>query len=517
MHVNVSPEWHAVSSEGVRCVVRGNAWHGNSYIRGKELADFFCGVAARNNQDTLQSVLRSLKGTFAAIIIGKRHTWLVADRIRSIPLFYAVAHGALYAGADRVNVRAVYEFLAAGYCLQARTLYEGLFQLMAGEYLLFDATEGTCSLVTYYRYPHHEQKEVDEVRLLARAHEAFLSAFKRLMSELEGRTAVVPLSGGIDSRLVAVMLKRLGHSPCVCISYGVPGNWESRISKRVAESLGMKWIFVPYSRKMWRAIAGSKRWSGFFYGHDNLCALQHGDDWPAVKTLREKGQIPDDAVFVPGHTGDFISGGHLQYIFSGGHAGVTSPEYCAEKLIRKHLSLNARLLADPACLGMFQEDIKRFFTAQGGKTAQQNADAYEQWEWRERQAKFIINAVRSYEDWGYEWRVPLWDAEIMHLWSQVPLHYKRDKKLYHAFIAEHDASDVFAGSFSRPKLHRKRRLGVLRRYLDYFRDPKGIYGAYDYVTVSIRHRHRRNVNSIFSEDYIAHVLGKEWLNPGRAG
>ena len=51
------------------------------------------------------------------------------------------------------------------------------------------------------------------------------------------------------------------------------------------------------------------------------------------------------------------------------------------------------------------------------------ADAFEAWEWQERQAKFIVNSVRVYDFWGHDWWMPLWDAGFMRFWQGVPLEF----------------------------------------------------------------------------------------------
>ena len=38
--------------------------------------------------------------------------------------------------------------------------------------------------------------------------------------------------------------------------------------------------------------------------------------------------------------------------------------------------------------------------------------ALEAWDSRERVSKYIVNSVRAYEFWGYDWWVPFWDAEF---------------------------------------------------------------------------------------------------------
>ena len=52
-------------------------------------------------------------------------------------------------------------------------------------------------------------------------------------------------------------------------------------------------------------------------------------------------------------------------------------------------------------------------------TAEQAADTFECWDCQERQAKFIVNSVRAYEFFGFEWRLPLFDAELMDFWSRI--------------------------------------------------------------------------------------------------
>ena len=53
------------------------------------------------------------------------------------------------------------------------------------------------------------------------------------------------------------------------------------------------------------------------------------------------------------------------------------------------------------------------------ETPEDAQDAFEVWDWQERQAKWIVNSVRNYEFYGYEWRMPLWYNEIMDYWPHT--------------------------------------------------------------------------------------------------
>ena len=48
----------------------------------------------------------------------------------------------------------------------------------------------------------------------------------------------------------------------------------------------------------------------------------------------------------------------------------------------------------------------------------------------ERQSKFIVNANRVYEYFGYRHMVPLWDGELVDFFSKLPLKYKIKRNFY---------------------------------------------------------------------------------------
>ena len=49
---------------------------------------------------------------------------------------------------------------------------------------------------------------------------------------------------------------------------------------------------------------------------------------------------------------------------------------------------------------------------------------FEEYSWKERQTKFIINSVRCYEFYGYKYLVPLWDKDLASFFRKVNLKHK---------------------------------------------------------------------------------------------
>jgi asparagine synthase (glutamine-hydrolysing) len=62
----------------------------------------------------------------------------------------------------------------------------------------------------------------------------------------------------------------------------------------------------------------------------------------------------------------------------------------------------------------------------------------------ERQAKFIINSVRAYEFFGYEWRMPFWDTELINFFLKVPMKYRINQDLYKKYARDR----LFSGELS---------------------------------------------------------------------
>lgn len=206
------------------------------------------------------------------------------------------------------------EFLVTGYVTGPDILFDRISQVQAGEYLVYDKRDGSLAKHFYHRFWHGSYFLDSEEDLLDRLDEIFVCISQRLIESTEGRQIMVPLSGGLDSQTVVAMLKWLGVEDVICFNYGKKGNREADISRQVAEALGYQWYFVEYTKdKLYDNYYSDEMQRYREYG-GNLVSLPHTQDFFAIKELEGEGKIPENVVFVPGHSGDMISGG---YIFMG--------------------------------------------------------------------------------------------------------------------------------------------------------------------------------------------------------
>ena len=420
-------------------IVNGCGAHtrGHVYYEGRLYSAMdLCRLIASMALSEIEIEITKFNGLFSFVKMNDNEIVLAVDHIRSMPLFYAFEDGNVYVSDDAfwilkqlsvvtLDEDAAEEFLVTGHVAGNETLYRQIKQVQAGEMVRMRTRVdkgGEINAFRYFLYRRDKEKELntDRETLLTMLDNVLQKVFERAIKVLNGRTAVIPLSGGYDSRLVAMMLKRSGYENVVCFSYGVPGNMDSEVSGIIAESLGYKWFFVEYSKKAWKKWYESDKMRKYEVFSSGLASLPHFQDWPAVMELRNKGWIPPDSVFMPGHSAAF--------------ALYIPVKLAGEKNVLKAILLRFYIL-NPYSFeqrNVFEERIRSFLNAFATSydTFEKLASFYQCWLWQEREAKFIGNSVRVYEFWGYDWLMPLWDLELTSFLSRLPLEHYLNRRLY---------------------------------------------------------------------------------------
>jgi asparagine synthase (glutamine-hydrolysing) len=442
-----------------RLILTPETWarHGLAYARGQafdsegkllraaELAALFEPLSDRDGWLTAAA---ALNGSFAVVRVDDSQIHAAVDRLRGFPLFFAHIDGGMVVADTAHAIAALLprptldpvcarEFRLTGYVTGSRTLIDGLCQIPAGHCLWHRFADALPpSLQRYYEFQHRSfftEGDATLTRDLVDVHER---VFRRLLRDVGDRPIVVPLSGGYDSRLIGVMLRDLGCRDVLCYSYGTHGNWESRISHELATYLGFRWTMVAYTAASWSTWAATPEFQHYFRHAGNLTAVSHIQDWPAVYELKRRGELPSGAVFVPGHSGDFLAGSHVPKWYPS--RTQLSRADILRSLFDVHFSLWDWPADDAVALrGELAERIEQVTGPIAESTPEKAADTFEYWDLQERQAKFIVNSVRVYESFDYEWRLPLFDAELMDFWARVPLRGRVGRRLYFEFVRAH--------------------------------------------------------------------------------
>jgi asparagine synthase (glutamine-hydrolysing) len=424
--------WH--SKDG--CHVRGFLHTANNqFLSGETLVDYFL---QPNNFSGFIRLVTEADGMFSVILIREGEAFMASDRIRTFPLFYAVSgqNGVLSDSVDKIheikgdwklNPTAAIEFQATGYVTGRETLSEDVFQVQAGEAILIEPDKIQQRLYATYQTNQADHHSFDD--LLNSLEGMTGKVFKRLTGSLQGRTAVIALSGGYDSRFIAAMLKRSGYRKLICFTYGREGNPDMIISKRVADSLGFQWIPVVYTDNLVEGYLQDDAFYDYVRYTSNWVSMFFMQEYFAIRYLKEQQLVPEDSVFIPGHSADFFAGS--QFIKHGIAAGDESTKEISKRI----WDIKYNLCKPP-------HDTRQVMMARICRTLMekrylddaQSWSVYEDWDLKEKLSKFIVNSCNIYAWFGYEYRLPFYDVAFLHFFRDVPYEFKLNKKLYDTFL-----------------------------------------------------------------------------------
>ncbi|WP_432407029.1 hypothetical protein [Wukongibacter sp. M2B1] len=433
MKLDISSDWEQYKEIYAKAKVFINEKFFNSY----EFAKYISKI----DFDNLEAELSKVNGFFSFIKKEKNKCIIVSDRVRSIPLFYT-KDSSVYVTDNLYDteLKKTYndvsklELLLTGCVSGSDTLYEGINQTQAGEIITIQNDKIHSKF--YFKLEHdfniNEGLSIDD---LIDSHLDILKVvFQRLIRYADGRTIVIPLSGGYDSRLTALMMKKLSYDNVITFTFGREKNGESILSKQVANDLEYPWIFIPYTNKYTNEVYNTRDHEEYESLPDNLFNICQDRDWPAVWELKKKGLVPKDSVFVPGYSGDFLAA------FMRPQCWETNGEFneniIADAIIDKHYIMWRRKK------DFVKKNIKLYYKLITQIKQNRTSTFYEAinnlkyWEFLQIQVKYIINAVKVYEFWGYDWWMPLWDKEYMDFWLKIPYKYLEDRRLYNQTVAE---------------------------------------------------------------------------------
>jgi len=463
-----------------------------------------------------------LHGHFSLIYEDSEKTILITDKVGSIPLSFSVVNHTFYIAEEGhellaknnesfQNVLGVTCFEMCGYTIGGHSLYRNISVLRAGEILTIKNQKQSVS--KYYSYTpwNTSNKTYEEFQGLLE--QVTLKIFNNLILSIEGRQVVVPISGGVDSRLVLSSLKKLGYANVVCFSYGKKNNFEAKIGRAVAEKMGFPWYFVPLSRSSIKNHIQSKVYQRYLQFSDNFSSLPFFQDNFAIQHLKNKKIIDSNAVFVNGNSGDFISGGHQWSVARNIDEDISLKTSLIKAFIVKHCSLWPDLLTPKRCQrieNLLESEIDEINQP---VTTLAASGIFERLEFENRQSKFVISGQRNYEFYGHEWRLPLWDDLYLEFWQKVPIEFKNEQKLYKETWLSLNWGEVWHDIPINQKnitprwvipirLMFKLLLAVFgrkawqkfdRRFFSYFTESLGLFGQWSYFDIAFNRRDARNI------------------------
>ena len=463
LHIAIEAEF------GWRKIARGSAivWvkgylNGGGFT-GTEFAAHADGLIASigvGDAGNIGRFLRLLDGHFALCISTPAGVLAAVDRVRSIPLAYARnstglaiddqasrLRGRLELSLLDIDPDAALAFAMSGYTIGPATLYKGIRQLLPGEFLLCQTGQAAPSLHRYalYRPWRCEARRRDV--LLRELADVTLGILEKLARSATGRQILVPLSAGMDSRLIVSGLAHLGYRNVTCFSYGAKDNYEAAAAKTIAAHLGYGWFFVPFTRRFVRTAFLGDDHRIYHEFADNAAATPVEHDFLALLRMNRAAWVDKDAILVNGQSGDYITGAHIPPSLSKFPLPKDREKRDAivfDAIVAKHYDLWPDLRT--------QANLRRIKTMLWTELEQDQVPfddpetsyaLYEFSEFQNRQCKYVVAGQRAYEFFGHEWRLPLWDKDYLEFWERAPLSAKVDRNLFRAMLEQKNWGGVW--------------------------------------------------------------------------
>ncbi len=396
--------------------------------------------------------VHSQNSTFALAFISRSFVIACVDHVRSIPLFFQVNDDQFALGSNPIlfsskralsnDKNLVAEFLLTGYLHGKATLSPDIQCLEPGEILEWDFKSKTVAIDQYFSYfPQSSYYKRNFNELFEEFDVVLNEIFSDLYSRKQNLPIWIPLSGGLDSRLILAKSLEHGFEDITTFSYGTSGNHEIGKARTLTRELGVRWHCWP---------ATSARYSRNLFAHDDrrkyvdysagLQATPVYLDYEAITGMRRAELIPDHACVINGYSGDFLFGGHIPETF----AFDPSLNTLVDAVLSKHCS-HFNLDVFPDALARIRDNlVDQFSTLSDINTLETIAAAYENWEWRERQPKAVINGQRLYEFYGLDWALPFWDKRLLLFWAKIPVQWKINQQFHVQYLKKYNYLGMFA-------------------------------------------------------------------------
>jgi len=395
------------------------------YIQGPSLFKYLANTLT--GAESVRETAKGLNGVYTFIFIAEETLFLFSDKTRFFPIYYHLNGQTvsvtdepvtLISEKDRLDKISCAEYQCTGFVTGSDTLIEDIKQVGAAALINFNGDKISQENQFSYRVSldqlKHYKDPCNEMKL------TMDNAATRFINSIGDNTPVVPLSGGFDSRLIACILKERGYENTVCYTFG-KYNKEVEISKRVAEKLGFKWYFIDYSEiETKRNLLNLEDFHSYYPYASRLTSMFFLMEYTALEVLRNKALIPDNSVFLPGHSGDLLGGSQFIKNFK---TNIQPNEIASQILKTKYIYYP------------IPNKQKSVFKARVNSSLAIDEDSLgysimEDWDIKEKIAKFIFNASQVYTYFGYNARFFFWDRDLVEFFRTLPPEHKEYKILY---------------------------------------------------------------------------------------
>ena len=381
------------------------------------------------------------------------------DHIRSFPVFYTAGpEKALISndarlilsslGSAEIDETSLLEFCTAGFVTGSDTLYKEIKCLQPGEFLFHRGDDEILNPRRYYQYRPLPDTTLNAESNILQLGNILDKIIVDVIKRAGGRPIWVPLSAGLDSRIILCKLHEHGYQNLHTFTYGPKYNFEALHASKVAKTLNVPWHYIDLNSAECRRIFKEKSRKEYSDFADGLKTAPSFREFTALKSAKQKNLIPADAIIINGQSGDFITGGHVAPLWF--EKVSHTKDDLLNIILQKHYTLWKGLLSEQS-KDVIANKITSIIPNPKMPFDFSFASAEETWEYDARQVVLVVNGQRSYDFFGYDWELPLWEKTLCDFFERVPYQQKENQSLFKAYLKRYNYKGLFS---SQPKIWR---------------------------------------------------------------
>lgn len=413
-------------------IFRGTFFYKDKLYTNDNISEIF---NVKYNYDEFIDIVKEFNGNFLLIVKFDSDYFVFCDKIMSFPMFYKKNKNCLFLSDciykindnEKFDYEALTELASFGYVLGNKTIYKNIKEIGPGEYLKINCDSNEVRLIKYYQHLHKEEV-YSEIEWIDKLDKAINNTFDRFIRRLNNRQVVLFLSGGYDSKLILQHLRKRDYKNVICISLRSCDDLDVVVAKKLANLFQYPLYVFDYNKKYWKDRASKNDFWGLLNKLFNGVAI-HYPQGMIVKDLIDKNIIDKNSVIVTGNSGDVVEGNDVCENFK--EKVINSKQVVKEILVTHGINVSNNKKIN----NVLSKNILSILPQYNYNDVSHAQDAYEYFNWRERQCKYVISDVRNYDDYtANEWALPLWDDEFVGFWLSVPIEYRFKRNLYYKYV-----------------------------------------------------------------------------------
>lgn len=248
------------------CLISGQFIHTNSKSFVEDFRLLVTALEETGIHRKMDNFLRNCRGNFCAVFgrVGQNNCYLATDCLATRPIFVWEKDGGMFFSGQLNLARdlgdfslsdwdeqALLEILCFGIPLGSRTEFPGLSVLDAATVAARDSeSTQTYQYRAWRRSPPIDLSMEDQAK---RLHEAFTSSVSVRTERYGGDFCL--LSGGMDSRAIAVTLRQKGHQPLL-FNFGAKDSQDYQIATQLAKKWKARLVSKPIDAVAFEDLGG---------------------------------------------------------------------------------------------------------------------------------------------------------------------------------------------------------------------------------------------------------------------